>query len=176
MAHGLIRNPLDERLLILYILDRLILPVTMPELTDLALCDGGINYFQFTQALTGLLENGQVHRDGAERLSITEEGQHICRLCGTELPRSVRDRCDANTSALNRVLLRRSQIRATIHPIPGRTACQVELVLDDEIGNVMTLNLAAPDQEQGSILMKRFQERAEQVYQAVLNALLEDSN
>ncbi len=41
MARGFIRNPLDVRLLILYILDRLILPVTMAELTDLALCDEG---------------------------------------------------------------------------------------------------------------------------------------
>lgn len=34
MARGFIRNPLDVRLLILYILDRLILPVTMAELTE----------------------------------------------------------------------------------------------------------------------------------------------
>ena len=51
MARGFIRNPLDVRLLILYILDHLILPVTMAELTDLALCDDGVDYFQFATAL-----------------------------------------------------------------------------------------------------------------------------
>lgn len=54
MAHGFIRNPLDVRLLILYILDHLILPVTMAELTDLALCDEGLDYFQFADALGSL--------------------------------------------------------------------------------------------------------------------------
>ena len=54
MARGFIRNPLDVRLLILYILDHLILPVTMAELTDLALCDDGVDYFQFATALGAL--------------------------------------------------------------------------------------------------------------------------
>ena len=174
MAHGFIRDPLDERLLILYILDRLILPVTMAELTDLAMCDGGMNYFRFTDALGALTENGQVLRDGDGRLSITEEGREICALCATELPRSVRTRCDGNTQTLNRALKRRSQVRAVITPLPGRERCQVELILDDDAGNVMTLHLTAPDRIQGELLAERFQARPDRVYQAVLNALLEE--
>ena len=72
MARGFIRNPLDVRLLILYILDHLILPVTMAELTDLALCDDGVDYFQFATALGALTENGHVAESEEGLLSITE--------------------------------------------------------------------------------------------------------
>ena len=81
MARGFIRNPLDVRLLILYILDHLILPVTMAELTDLALCDDGVDYFQFATALGALTENGHVAESEEGLLSITEKGHDNCSPC-----------------------------------------------------------------------------------------------
>lgn len=175
MAHGFIRDTINERLLILYILDKLILPVTMSELTDLAMCDGGMTYFSFTEGLNGLVENGQVVEDGDRRFSITPGGRHTCAECVTELPKSVRERCDLNTRFLNQFLKRRSQIHTALRPDPdpNQSRCRVELALDDEAGNMMTLDMAAPDTSQGKLLTKRFQERAEQVYQAILTTLLE---
>jgi hypothetical protein len=175
MAYGFIRDTINERLLILYILDKLILPVTMSELTDLAMCDGGMNYFRFTEGLAGLVENGQVVEDGDKRYAITAAGRHNCAECVTELPKSVRNRCDGNTRALNQILKRRSQIHSAVRPDPDpkRAGCRVELALDDEAGNMMTLTLAAPDETQAKLLADRFRERAEQVYQAILTTLLE---
>ena len=174
MAHGFIRNPLDVRLLILYILDRLILPVTMAELTDLALCDDGMDYFQFADALGALTENGHVMESGNGLLSITDKGRSNCAICAKELPYSVRTKCDRNTQALNRVLKRRNQIRASITPMPNRDSYTVELALDDDAGNIITLRMAAPDQPQAELLAERFQSRAEQVYHAILSTLLDE--
>lgn len=112
MARGFIRNPLDVRLLILYILDHLILPVTMAELTDLALCDDGVDYFQFATALGALTENGHVAESEEGLLSITEKGHDNCAICANELPLSVRTKCDRSTQLLNKELKQRDQIRA----------------------------------------------------------------
>lgn len=176
MARGFIRNPLDVRLLILYILDSLILPVSMAELTDLALCDEGVDYFQFATALSALIENGHVTQSEEELLSITEKGHANCAICCEELPISVRTKCDRNTQTLNRVLKRRNQIRTSITPIPNRERYTVEMVLDDDAGNVMTLQMAAPDQQQAAAIAQRFQQNPEVVYHAVLSALLDESN
>ena len=163
MARGFIRNPLDVRLLILYILDRLILPVTMAELTDLALCDEGMDYFQFADALGALTENGHVNQGEDGLLSITDKGRSNCAICAKELPYSVRTKCDRSTQALNRDLKRRERYT-------------VEMVLDDDAGNVMTLQMAAPDRLQAELLAQRFQGRAEQVYHAVLSTLLDEES
>lgn len=176
MARGFIRNPLDVRLLILYILDRLILPVSMAELTDLALCDEGVDYFQFATALSALTENGHVAQSEDGLLSITEKGHDNCAICYEEIPISVRTKCDRSTQALNRILKRRDQIRTTITPVPNRERFTVEMVLDDDAGNVMTLQMAAPDQQQASAFAQRFQQDPDAVYHAILSVLLDESN
>ena len=116
MARGFIRNPLDVRLLILYILDHLISPVTMAELTDLALCDEGVDYFQFATALGALTENGHVAESEDGLLSITEKGHANCAICANELPISVRTKCDRSTQLLNKELKRRNQNPRRHHP------------------------------------------------------------
>lgn len=174
MARGFIRNPLDVRLLILYILDRLTLPVTMAELTDLALCDDGMDYFQFSAALGALIENGHVTQSEDGLLSITDKGRLNCAICAKELPYSVRTKCDRNTQDLNRLLKRRDQIRTSVTPVPNRERYTVELVMDDDAGNVMTLQMAAPDRIQAELLAARFQDRSEETYHAILTTLLDE--
>ena len=172
MARGFIRNPLDVRLLILYILDHLILPVTMAELTDLALCDDGVDYFQFATALT---ENGHVAESEEGLLSITEKGHDNCAICANELPLSVRTKCDRSTQLLNKELKQRDQIRAVITPVPNQERYTVELIIDDDAGNLLTLQMAVPDRQQATEFAQRFQKHPEALYHAVLSVLLDES-
>ena len=175
MARGFIRNPLDVRLLILYILDHLILPVTMAELTDLALCDDGVDYFQFATALGALTENGQVAESEEGLLSITEKGHDNCAICANELPLSVRTKCDRSTQLLNKELKQRDQIRAVITPVPNQERYTVELIIDDDAGNLLTLQMAVPDRQQATEFAQRFQKHPEALYHAVLSVLLDES-
>ena len=166
MARGFIRNPLDVRLLILYILDHLISPVTMAELTDLALCDEGVDYFQFATALGALTENGHVAESEDGLLSITEKGRANCAICANELPISVRTKCDRSTQLL---------IRAVITPVPNQERYTVEMIMDDDAGNLLTLQMAAPDRQQATEFAQRFQKHPEALYHAVLSVLLDES-
>ena len=44
---GFIHDKLDIKLLILYIMDRVAAPIDFDTLTDLSMCDNGVDYFQF---------------------------------------------------------------------------------------------------------------------------------
>ena len=48
------------------------------------------------------------------------------------------------------------------------------MILDDEIGNLMTLELIAPDQRQAVRLSKLFEKKAESVYNLTMTQLLEE--
>ena len=48
-------DKLDIKFLILYIASRLIEPVGIDVLTDLALCDDGVDYFSFSECLNELV-------------------------------------------------------------------------------------------------------------------------
>ena len=45
--------------------------------------------------------------------------------------------------------------------------------LDDDMGNLMTLELMAPDQRQAVRLSRLFEKKAEQVYNGVMSELLD---
>ena len=41
---GFIQNEMDLKLLVLYIMDRAVAPITFLQLLDLALCDAGVTF------------------------------------------------------------------------------------------------------------------------------------
>ena len=50
------------------------------------------------------------------------------------------------------------------------------MALDDEVGNLMTLELVAPDQRQAVRLGKLFEKKAEMVYNLTMAELLDDED
>jgi len=50
----------------------------------------------------------------------------------------------------------------------------VVMALDDEVGNLMTLELVAPDQRQAVRLSRLFEKKAEILYNLTMTELLED--
>ena len=52
----------------------------------------------------------------------------------------------------------------------------VIMALDDEMGNLMTLELAAPDQRQAVRLGKLFEKKAEMIYNLTMAELLDDED
>ena len=52
----------------------------------------------------------------------------------------------------------------------------VIMALDDELGNLMTLELLAPDQRQAVRLSKLFEKKAEIVYNLTMTELLDDED
>lgn len=173
MSIGFIKTPLEIMELILYILARIDGPVSMSDLTDLALCDEGVDYFQYADALSKLEATGHVQRDREELLSITPKGRSNGQTTEEELPYSVRVRCDRNVAALNRRLQRARQVRTAVLPRPDGSGYTARLILDDETGNVMTLEMMAPDRTQAELLCGRYQAQPERLYNTILSQLLE---
>jgi len=172
MPRGFIQDPLEIKLLILYILARVAEPVDLPTLTDLTLCDEGVDYFQFSQALADLCRTGHVELED-DRYAITPKGRMNGEACESSIPYSVRVKCDRSTGELNAVLRRNSQVRAAAVPRPGG-GHTVTLSLSDDSGSVLKLDMLAYSQEQVERLTRNFKEHAEQIYNAILSDLLAD--
>jgi hypothetical protein len=172
MARGFIQDPLQLKLLILYILNHLIEPVDLAQLTDLVLCDDGVDYFQFAEALADLVSSEHITEEDG-RYTITQKGRENCQVCESSIPYSVRVKCDRSTGSLNAVLRRNSQVKSTIIPRGGEEYT-VRLSLSDDQGSVISMDLLSYTQEQSKRLTKNFQAHAEEIYNAILTALLAD--
>ena len=174
MAVGFIKTTLEIMELILYILARVDGPVTMGELTDLALCDEGVDYFRFADALGRLEETGHIRKDAEDKILITSKGRINGETTEEELPYSVRVRCDRNVARVNKQLQRQRQIRTEISSRPDGSGYTAKFILDDDHGNIMTLDMLAPDATQAEILCSAFKSKPEKLYNTILNFLLED--
>lgn len=169
---GFIHDELDVKLLLLYIMSHVAAPIDFFQLIDLAMCDDGVDYFLLTKAIPHLVETGNLQLTDDQYYSITEKGRRNSQVCETSLPFSVRQKCDRNLADLNVRLRREAMVRGEHILRPDGTHA-ARLALDDETGNLFTLELLAGSEEQALSLCRRFRAAPEAVYRAVLRALLD---
>lgn len=167
---GFIHDKLEIKFLILYIMSRVAAPIDLPTLADLALCDEGVDYFEFAEAVHELVETQHLTLTD-QRYAITDKGRKNGGICEDSLPYSVRVKCERSLSRLNSQLRRDAQVRAEARPRPDGSFT-LHLSLDDEQDNLLTLELLAGSRDQADLLAQHFKSHPEQIYNRILDVLL----
>lgn len=170
---GFIRDKLEIKFLILYIAARVIEPIPFDTVLDLAMCDDGVGYFDFSECLRDLVktEHLTVSKDGL--YAITDKGTRDSRICESSLPYSVRLRCSRNIDECNRRLRRKRQVRTSCDKRSNGTYT-VRLSLDDDMGSLMDLKLMVLREDMAKLLAERFQQAPERIYGEIMDLLLAD--
>lgn len=169
--YGFIHDKLDIKFLVLYLMARVASPIDFPTLTDLTMCDEGVDYFDFAEAVSELVSTGHLTlTDGL--YEITEKGRSNGAVCESSLPYSVKRKCSANLAKLNGILRRNAQVRSSVEDRPEGGSV-VKMELDDDKGNLFTLQLFCGTREQAQRMAQGFQEEPERVYHDVIAALLD---
>jgi len=167
--HGYIHDKLDLKMLELYLLARAAGPISPDTLTDLVRRHEGVNYFEFTEATAELVKTGHLTQT-EEGYLITEKGRTNSAACESSLPYSVRRRCAQDLAPVNAALRRNAQIRGEkTHNTDGSVIAK--MTLDDDSGNLLTIELLCPSEGQADRLIAGFRAKPEQVYNDVLEAL-----
>ena len=163
---GFISDKLEIKFLILYIASRLVEPVPFEVLQDLAMCDGGVDYFGFSECMADLIRTEHLEeKDGL--YAITAKGRRNSGICETSLPYSVRMQAEQKLAQCNERLRRRTLVGASIQP-REKGGYEVTLTLNDELDELMTLRLLVTRQDMALDLQKRFRERGEELYGKIL--------
>ena len=168
---GFISEKLEIKFLILYIAARLIDSAPFEILQDLAMCDEGVDYFDFSECLADLVRTEHMTLQD-DLYDITVKGRTNSEVCESSLPYSVRMQVDKNIVAYNQTLRRNALVTAstTQRPSGGYT---VSLSLSDELENVMKLELLVTKESMAKELEKRFQKDAERLYTRIIDVLYE---
>lgn len=166
---GFIHDKLDVKLLVLYILDRAAAPIDFDTLTDLALCDGGVDYFLFAEAAAELLDSGHLNQQG-ELYSITDKGRRACAAGETSLSPVIRQRCSRRLAPLNEILKRKAQIRSEVVEQPQ--GFDVRLSMDDDQGSLFSLTMLASTREDAQRIADAFIDHPDRIYNGLLGVLL----
>ena len=106
---------------------------------------------------------------------ITEKGRETCSLTEDSIAFTVKLKAENAVSRFNRQLRRGSFVKTQVIPRESGDY-SVIMALDDEAGNLMTLELLAPDQRQAVRLSKLFEKKAEAVYSLTMAELLDEED
>ncbi len=168
MSPGFIHDEMDIKILVLYLMDRVEYPIDFTQLTDLSLCDGGVDYFDLVQAVADLVETGHLRLED-QRYSITEKGRRDGRITQDQLAFSLRKKCDGNLARLNGLLRQMDQVRAKILPRPEGGAT-LQVGLKDAQSELLSLSLYCPTEQAAQNMAAAFRRDPHRVYRAVLGA------
>ncbi len=171
--YGFIHDKLDVKLLVLYILSRAAGPVDRDTLIDLTMVDDGVDYFTFMEVLSELEDSGHLTL-AEERYAITDKGHKNSAVCESSLPYSVKRKAMRKLAGVNAALRRDAQVRSEVISRPDGSYT-LRLTLDDEDANLLTVELLAPSSEQAEQLGENFRKRPEQVYNGILDVLIDQS-
>ena len=172
---GFIHDMLDVKVLILFVMDRVSYPVNTQQIYELCYQDDCLRYFDVCTAIPEMVKSGHLRELEDECYEITEKGKADGSLTADSIAFTVKQRAENAVARFNRQIRRSSFVKTQIFPRDNGDY-SVMLSLDDEFGNLMTLELVAPDQRQAVRLSKLFENKAEIIYNQTMTTLLEDED
>lgn len=170
---GFIHDMMDVKVLVLFVAARSNYPLTSQEVYELCYQDDCVSYFDVCTALPQLVESGHIRGLEDGRYEITEKGITDGKLTEDSIVYTVRQKAENAVARFNRQLRRSSFVKTQIIPREGEEM-SVVLSLDDEKGNLMTLELLAPNRRQAVRLSKLFEKKAELLYTMTMSELLDN--
>lgn len=172
---GFIHDMMDVKMLILFVAARSNYPLTVQEIYELCYQDERLSYFDICTAVPEMVKSGHLEAVEDEKYVITAKGRETGSMTEDSILYSVKKRAENAVSRFNRQLRRSSFIKTSIQPRESGDF-SVFMSLDDEMGNLMTLELLAPDQRQALRLSKLFEKKAEDVYNMTMTVLLDEED
>ncbi|MBR7178448.1 MAG: DUF4364 family protein [Oscillospiraceae bacterium] len=163
---------LDVKVLILFVTARANYPMTLQEIYETCYVDDCLSYFDVCTAIPEMVTSGHLQECEEGKFVITELGREDGATTADSIAFTVRQKAENLINRFNRQIKRSSFVKTQIIPRDGGEY-SVIMTLDDEVSNLMTLELVAPDQRQAIRLSRLFEKKAEMVYNLTMAELLD---
>ena len=172
---GFIHDMLDVKVLILFVMSRVSYPVSCQQIYELCYQDDCLSYFDVCTAVPEMVHSGHLKQLEEDSYEITDKGKADWSLTEDSIAFSVKQNAENAVARFNRQIRRSSFVKTQILPRENGDY-SVIMALDDEIGNLMTLELIAPNQRQAVRLGSLFEKKAEEIYNLTMSELLDDED
>ena len=169
---GFIHDMMDVKVLILFVMGKVNYPVNIQQIYELCYQDECLSYFDVCTAVPEMVKSGHLKELEGDKFEITEKGRADGALTEDSIAYTVKCKADNAVSRFNRQIRRSSFVKTQTVPREGGDY-SVIMSLNDEMGNLMTMELLAPDQRQAVRLSRLFEQKAENVYNLVMTELFD---
>ena len=167
----------DNKLLILYILQKVNHPVNYKELLELVISISDMNYFDFQQFLQDLLDDKFILkylRDDDEIIELTAEGKNALELTLDMLPGIIKLKVDSSFKEQYNKIKDEFSVYAKYTPI-SETTFTVNCKIVENSQTIFNLEIIADSRGQAKEIVNNWNKNAEQIYPNILKVLTENT-
>lgn len=163
----------ENKVLILYILNKLESPITNDSLLRLVLSVLDMNYFYFQQFLLDLLESKYIscfNQDGKHLYSITEKGRETLNLTHDILPGIMKLKVDTNFQNELSSTAEEEAVTAEFTP-RSENDYTVTCKINENNTCIFEVSIFAGSREEAKKIVDNWKENAYRIYPEILNSL-----
>lgn len=172
---GGLKNPLEIKLLISYLLSVSKEKISAELLQKAVLSEGLVNYFDLSQAMIEMKNSGQIieeTEDGETLIYLSAENQNNSAQFYKLVPLSVREKCG---KAFLKILARyKSEKENSVEITEENSSYRVNMAVKDRGEDLLTLSLLVPDENSASSVKELFLENTSYFYSKVIELLSGD--
>lgn len=170
--HGFIRDILDVKVLILYVMALVKTPVTSDTIYALCYQDECLSYFDVMEALPQLVESGHLETHNG-RYIITEKGRQQGAFTADSIAYPVLERAERAAIEYNEQIRQSGgiNIEVTEHG-PGEFTAG--MTITDGSYTLMRLELPAPNRAQAEALAAAFRNHSDRIYSGIFHTVLQE--
>ena len=177
MPHRLY-NDEKIKLIILYLINELDMPLDFQTISEIIVWDGGINYFVFTDCFNQLVENKMIVKEfdpeqKTETFTISAEGKTSIEAVEDTLLKFVKERIMRSATRLLAFKKDGSTIESKIDSTEN--GHELTCTIKNKKFNLMELKLFFDNKEEAELIQMGFDKRAENLYSNILALLSEDT-
>ncbi|MBR3132551.1 MAG: DUF4364 family protein [Clostridia bacterium] len=163
----------ENKLLVLYILNKIGKPISQKALLELIVSITELNYFYFQQFLLDLIENNYVieyEKDGEQLYKITIEGKRAIELTADMIPGILTLKVDNNLKENLEEIEDKFSVSADYTPTDENHFI-VKCKIVENNNTMFELQTFAGSKEQAKIIVDNWNNNAEKIYPEILNLL-----
>ena len=164
-----------NRILILYVLKELALPISNLQLTDILSTRAFLDYFSQQETLSELLETGMIteQTDEADRkfYVITAQGLEAANTLTSLIPTPIRQNFDTHKQEIRQMVKRNWEINATQH-IDEQDNHYVRCFVRDGDTFLVDMKILAGNKKLASEMCIGWRTKTEEIYSKLIEQLL----
>jgi DNA-binding PadR family transcriptional regulator len=169
------QKTVENKLLLLYLVDKMDLPLSRSLITEYVLQSDFMDYLTLSQTLADMSDEGYLEKtseNNITRYSITEEGQTALEYFDKQLPYAVRGRINSYVNDNRRNLKREYENTATYFYNDENTEFRVKCGVYEDERVLMELIISVDTKEQAKIISTNWKNNAKTLYGKIIEDLV----
>ena len=165
----------ENKLVILYILDKIGKPVYHNELMKIVISITHMNYFYFQQFILDLLTSKYICNFEKDKLlfyEITSDGKEILKLTNNIIPGIVKLNIDTNIKSCQQNIKNRTAIVSEFEP-EDLNNFYVDCKIIEDSKTVFSIKILANSREQAQNICDNWKKNANKLYSKFINELID---